>query len=180
MNSKITAITRKIESRILWLRGRKVILDSDLAELYGVAVKRLNEQVKRNAARFPGDFRFRLSPAEQQCLRSQIATSKGRGGRRYQPYAFSEHGAIMAATILNSDRAVSMSIFVVRAFVRVREAWATNHKIVAKLRDLESRVDNHDDDIEEILDTIRELMIPPPSSGRRIGFVVPGSRGSAH
>lgn len=172
--SKVTILTRRVESRILVLRGRKVILDADLAGLYGVAVKRLNEQVKRNADRFPADFVFRLKRSERQSLRSQFATSNtGRGGRRYQPYAFSEHGAIMAATVLNSERAVEMSIFVVRAFVRMREALATNQKIVARLKDLEQRVENHDADIQEIIAAIRELMSPPAPTGRRIGFETP-------
>jgi phage regulator Rha-like protein len=180
MNNKVTVLTRRVESKIVVLRGRKVILDSDLAQLYGVAVKRLNEQVKRNADRFPADFLFRLNPVERQVLRSQIATSKtGHGGRRYQPYAFSEHGAIMAASVLNSKRAVEMSIFVVRAFVRMREALATNQRIVAKLRDLELRVENHDADIEEILIAIRELMTPAPPTGRRIGFEIPAARRKA-
>jgi hypothetical protein len=140
MNRKVMVLTRRAESKILIMRGRRVILDSDLATLYGVEVKRLNEQVKRNADRFPPDFMFRVRKRD---LRSQIATSKwcsgseqkhktaGRGGRRYQPDAFTEHGAIMAATVLNSRKAVEMSIFVVRAFVHMREALATNLKIVA-------------------------------------------------
>ena len=180
MNNKVTVLTRRVESKIVVLRGRKVILDLDLAQLYGVAVKRLNEQVKRNADRFPADFLFRLNPVERQILRSQIATSRtGHGGRRYQPYAFSEHGAIMAASVLNSKRAVEMSIFVVRAFVRMREALATNLEIVAKLRDLELRVENHDADIEEILVAIRELMTPEPAAGRQIGFEIPAAKGRA-
>src|ERR1700736_328073 len=123
------AVVRPVESRILILRGHKVILDSDLAELYGVPVKRLNEQVKRNVERFPADFMFQLSAREHDHLRSQFATSKqARGGRRYPPYAFTEHGAIMAATVLNSKRAVEMSVFVVRAFVRLRELLARPSK----------------------------------------------------
>ena len=118
-----SALAIPVESRILVLRDHKVILDTDLAELYGVSVKRLNEQVKRNEERFPADFMFQLTPTEHEALRSQFATSKqGRGGRRYPPYAFTEHGAIMAATVLNSERAVEMSVFVVRAFVRLRES----------------------------------------------------------
>ena len=166
------------------MRGRKVILDSDLAELYGVAVKRLNEQVKRNADRFPSDFLFQVNARD---LRSQFATSNKRaksrgksqtstrGGRRYQPHAFTEHGAIMAATVLNSKRAVEMSIFVVRAFVRMREALATNQKIVAKLKELEQRVGSHDADIQEIVDAIREMMRPPAVPGRKIGFELPAA-----
>jgi hypothetical protein len=111
------------------LRGQKVILDTDLAELYGVSVGRFNEQVKRNQQRFPADFMFQLTAKEDQILRSQIAVSrKKHGGRRYLPYAFTEHGAIMAATVLNSKRAIEMSVFVVRAFVRMRELLARPSK----------------------------------------------------
>jgi len=182
MNNKILVMTCRVASKIFVMRGRRVILDRDLAALYGVEVKRLNEQVKRNADRFPADFVFRVRKAD---LRSQFATSKmlaghvskesaaGRGGRRYQPFAFTEHGAIMAASVLNSERAVEMSIFVVRAFVRMREALATNQKIFAKLRDLEEKVGNHDADIEEIFGAIRELMRPPEPSRRKIGFETP-------
>src|SRR2546423_5682057 len=110
------------ESRILFLRRQRVILDIDLAELYGVSVRQLNQQVKRNMERFPSDFVFQLKKTEENSLRSQIVISKkGRGGRRYAPFAFTEHGAIMAATVVNSARAVRMSVFVVRAFVRLRE-----------------------------------------------------------
>jgi len=183
MAQKLAVLTKRVESRILVLRGRKVILDSDLAELYGVQVKRLNQQVKRNSERFPSDFVFRVTRND---LRLQIATSKAkpktrgkshstRGGRRYQPYAFTEHGAIMAATVLNSKRAVQMSIFVVRAFVRVREALATSQKIVAKLKDLETRVGAHDCDIKEIIAAIREMMKPRPASTRKIGFRLPAA-----
>ena len=163
-----------IESRILVLRRNKVILDSDLAELYGVSVKRLNEQVKRNRDRFPADFMFRLSDKEYEIVRSQSATSKmGRGGRRFLPYAFTEHGAIMAATVLNSQRAVEMSLFVVRAFVRLREMLAQNRQIAAKIEQLENRLDKHDTDLQEIVEAIKELMIPPEGSRSRIGFHLP-------
>src|SRR3979411_3413218 len=143
MKKSEMAVVRPVESRILILRGHKVILDSDLAELYGVPAKRLNEQVKRNAERFPADFMFQLSAREHGFLRSQIATSKkGRGGRRYPPYAFTEHGAIMAATVLNSSRAVQMSVFVVRAFVRLREMLAANKSLAAKIDELENQIDD--------------------------------------
>ena len=119
-----------IDLRILILRRQRVILDTALAELYNVPVKRLNEQAKRNRKRFPADFMFQLTPRENKSLRSQFATSKiGRGGRRSLPYAFTEHGAIMAATVLNSEQAVEMSVFVVRAFVRLREMLAANKEL---------------------------------------------------
>jgi ORF6N domain len=175
--SKSQALTAPVESRILALRGHKVILDSDLAELYGVPVKRLNEQVKRNRERFPDDFVFQVSVEELESLRSQNATSNpGRGGRRYAPYAFTEHGAIMAATVLNSERAVEMSLFVVRAFVHLREMLATNEKLAAKIDELEQRLDIHDASIQDLLEAIRQLMLPDPATGRKIGFVLPPAK----
>ena len=145
MRKTPVAITKHVNATILLLRGQKVILDADLAELYWVKIKRLNEQVKRNSTRFPADFVFRMKAVEEEVLRSQNATSKkGRGGRRYLPYVFTEHGAIMAATVLNSKRAVQMSIFVVRAFVQMRETLAANHEIRVKLAELERQLGNHD------------------------------------
>jgi hypothetical protein len=174
MSKPPTALAIPVESRILVLRQQKVILDTDLAELYAVPVKRLNEQVKRNQERFPADFMFQVSPEEQASLRSQFATSNpGRGGRRYAPYAFTEHGAIMAATVLNSERAVEMSVFVVRAFVRLREMLATNQQLAAKIDELETRLDTHDASIQDLLEAIRELMTPEPATGRKIGFQLP-------
>src|SRR6266404_8573451 len=161
MSKSQTALALPVESRILVLRHQKVILDTDLAELYGVPVKRLNEQIKRNQERFPSDFMFQLNPEEQASLRSQSATSKtGRGGRRYAPYAFTEHGAIMAATVLNSERAVQMSVFVVRAFVRLREMMATNRRLAGKIDELENRLDTHDSTIQDLIEAIKELMTP--------------------
>jgi hypothetical protein len=166
-----------VESRILLLRRHKVILDTDLAELYGISVKRLNEQVKRNRERFPADFMLRLTAKEEQVLRSQIATSKkGSGGRRYSPYAFTEHGAIMAATVLNSERAVQTSVFVVRAFVRLREMLATNWRLAAKFNELERRLETHDTTIQEIIQAIRQLMAPEKQLRRGIGFQLPAAR----
>ena len=178
MGKQITVLAKHTESKILLIRGIRVILDTDLAELYGVQVKRLNEQVKRNARRFPDDFVMQLSAKETVNLRSQIVTSSsGHGGRRYLPNAFTEHGAIMAASVLNSERADEMSIFVVRAFVRMREALAANQQILSKLTELEHRVESHDGNIQELIEAIRELMEPPPAKNRRIGFSL--SDGSA-
>ena len=174
MAKSAATLAKSVESKIRILREHKVILDTDLAELYGVPVKRLNEQVKRNAERFPRDFLFQLSEKESSSLRSQnVISNITRGGRRYLPYAFTEHGAIMAATVLHSERAIEMSVFVVRAFVRMREALAANQKMMAKFAELEKRLENHDVEIQEIIETIRELMAPAPPSGRRIGFEVP-------
>ena len=171
MSKQIAVLGKRVESKILLIRGQRVILDSDLAELYGVEVKRLNEQVKRNSRRFPDDFVMQLTIEEAANLRSQIVTSSSsHGGRRYLPYAFTEHGAIMAASVLNSERADDMSIFVVRAFVRMREALAANQQIMAKLTELEHRVESHDGNIQELIEAIRELMEPPPATNRRIGF----------
>ena len=174
MNKNAIILANKVDSKIQILRGKKVILDSDLAELYGVPVKQLNQQIKRNSDRFPADFFFQLSPAEYRGLRSQIVTSNSsRGGRRYLPKAFTEHGAIMAATVLNSKRAIEMSVFVVRAFVRMREALVHNQQIVTKLSEIERRLESHDTDIQELVEAIRELMAPEPAKNRRIGFEVP-------
>ncbi len=154
------------------------MLDVDLASLYGVATKRLNEQVRRNAERFPEDFMFRLTEEEVEALRSQIATSnKGRGGRRYRPYVFTEHGAIMAAMVLRSPRAVDMSVQVVRAFVRLREMLASNVALAHKLDELERRLAGHDQAIHNLFEAIRRLLAPPPSKRRQIGFHVRDARG---
>ena len=166
-----------IESRIAVLRHRKVILDAALAEIYGVSVKRLNQQVNRNCERFPSDFMFRLTPREFAALRLQIATSnKTRGGRRWLPYAFTEHGAIMAATVLNSKQAVGMSVFVVRAFVRLREMISANKELADKIKELEEHLETHDDSIRKIIKVINRLMAPRPNRGRKIGFALPPVR----
>ncbi|MGH9602227.1 MAG: ORF6N domain-containing protein, partial [Terriglobales bacterium] len=172
MAQKDDAITRRpVESRIRVIRGHRVILDKDLAELYGVDVKRLNEQVKRNAERFPGDFVFQLTGKEFKGLRSQLTTPKpSRGGRRYAPFAFTEHGAIMAAAVLNTERAIEVSVFVVRAFVRFREVLATHKELAQKLTELERRIGGHDRAIQSLIRTIRQLMTTPLPRRRQIGF----------
>lgn len=161
-----------IARAIVVIRRQRVILDVDLAELYGVTTKRLNEQVKRNAERFPNDFLFRLTRAETQAMnRSQIATGAQRHrDPRFPPFAFTEHGAIMAATILNSSRAVEMSVFVVRAFVRLREILASDSALNRKLDELERKYKHHDAAINAILGAIRKLTNPPPPKRRGIGF----------
>jgi hypothetical protein len=180
MNKTAIVLTKRVGSKIVILRNQKVILDVDLAELYGVSVKRLNEQIKRNPRRFPGDFQFTLTRAEYRNLRSQFATSSSiHGGRRYLPHAFTEHGAIMAATVLNSKRAIEMSLFVVRAFVQLRETFVLNQQVVHKLSELESRLDDHDAGLQEIVAAIRELMAPLPANHRRIGFETPAESAKA-
>jgi hypothetical protein len=161
-----------IRRTILLLRGQRVILDADLAALYGVTTKRLNEQVKRNAERFPQDFMVRLSRAEAEALnRSQFATgSRKHRNPRFPPYAFTEHGAIMAATILNSQRAVEVSIYVVRAFVKLREMLTSNVEFGRRFDELEGKLKHHDEAITAILSAIRELMHPPAPKQRSIGF----------
>jgi hypothetical protein len=166
-----------IESRITILGHQKVILDTALAEIYGVSVKRLNQQVNRNRSRFPGDFMFQLTPREFAALRLQFATSKkGRGGRRSRPNAFTEHGAIMAATVLNSEQAVAMSVFVVRAFVRLRSMIATNKELADRVGELERHLTKHDGSIQEIVGLIRRMMAPPPTRRSKIGFRLPSAR----
>jgi hypothetical protein len=166
-----------IESRITILRQQKIILDTALAEIYGVPVKRLNQQVKRNRSRFPADFMFQLKPREFAALRLQFATSNTtRGGRRSLPYAFTEHGAIMAATVLNSERAVEMSVFVVRAFVRLRVMLATNKEFSDKIKDLEKHLAKHDGSINEIISLIRRIMEPPLPRRSKIGFALESQR----
>jgi len=174
-----------ITHHILLLRGQKVLLDTDLAILYDVPTKRFNEQVKRNLERFPADFMFQLSEEEWTALRSQFATLKsGRGQhRKYLPFAFTEHGAIMAATILNSPRATEVSVYVVRAFVRLREVLASNKELSKRLDDLEQTTEamalQHDSfarntraQLKQVFDAIRELMTPPePQKKRPIGFM---------
>jgi hypothetical protein len=167
-----------IAHTILLLRGRRILLDEALAKLYGVTTKRLNEQVRRNRGRFPPDFLFRLTVDEVTALRSHFATSKnapsGRGGRRHVPYAFTEHGAIMAAVVLNSPRAVEMSIYVVRAFVQLREELASNRELAKRLDQLEAQIEaklaSHDESIAAIISAIRELTNQPTPKRRAIGF----------
>lgn len=178
MNKTTIVLAKRVGSKILILRNQKVILDTDLAELYGVPVKRLNEQLKRNPQRFPRDFLFTLTRAEYKHLRSQNATSSSaHGGRRYLPHAFTEHGAIMAATVLNSKRAIEMSVFVVRAFVQMRQSLVINQHVVSKLSELEARLDSHDAEIQDLVEAIRELLTPLPANNRRIGFEVPARSG---
>lgn len=162
----------RIESRILVLRGQRVVLDRDLAALYGVSTKRLNEQVRRNQERFPKDFCFQLDLQEVANLRSQFATSsKTHGGHRYAPFAFTEHGALMAANVINSQEAITMSVHVIRAFVRLHQLMVNHKALSAQLAALESRVGAHDGQIAAIVETIRRLTTPDaPAHGRKMGF----------
>lgn len=155
-----------VQDRIVTIRGEKVILDSDLAALYGVETGVLNRAVKRNRDRFPSDFLIRLTREEFEVLRCQTGISKGKGGRRYVPHAFTEHGAIMAATVLNSPQAVQMSVFVVRAFVAMRAALSDTAALARKLaaleREVKARLDGHDTAIVDVLRRFMEILDPPP------------------
>lgn len=165
--------TSRIAERIVHLRDQKVILDADLAELYGVQTKRLNEQVKRNADRFPGDFMFRLIGTEVETLnRSQIATGSSKHrDTRFPPFAFTEHGAIMAASVLNTPHAVEASLYVVRAFVQLREMLSAHKDLARKLQELERKYATHDQAISDIIGTIRQMMAAPAPKKAPIGFV---------
>lgn len=171
-----------LQDRIFTIRGEKVILDRDLAEIYGVETRRLNEQVRRNSGRFPSDFSFVLTKQEVANLKSQIATSSLHGGRRKLPSVFTEHGALMAANVLNSPRAVEMSVFVVRVFTRMRSALSDTselaHKLATLEREVKSRLDSHDAAIVDVMQRILDLIDPPerteppPPPQRKIGFSV--------
>ena len=176
----------RIEHQILVIRGQKVMVDADLAELYGVETKRFNEAIKRNVARFPVDFMFQLTSDESASLRSQIATLKtGRGQhRKYMPYVFTEHGAIMAAMVLGSPHAVEVSVYVVRAFVRLREAAVLHKDLAERLSSLEEKTEalamSHDtfsrntrNQLRQVFDALRELTIPPEPTKRPTGFITP-------
>src|SRR5215813_5713364 len=183
----------QIALRIRHLRGKKVLLDFDLAALYGVATKALNQAVKRNRERFPDDFMFQLTTEEVLALRSQTVTSrlqasghqeivksrshdvtslKKHGGARYRPYAFTEQGIAMLSSVLNSKRAVKVNIAIMRAFVKLRWVLETNRELARKFSELERRVDKHDEEIAAILEAIRQLMVPPEKPRRQIGFHV--------
>jgi len=164
------AVPENIQLKILKIRGQRVLLDSDLVQLYGVTIKRLNEQVKRNPKRFPADFMFQLTSIEYNTLRSHFATLKRGQHRKYIPYAFTEHGAIMAAAVLNSPQAIAMSIFVVRAFVRLREILYSQKELAKKIAELENKVGDHDSSINAIILAIKQLMQAPPRPSKRIGF----------
>jgi len=163
-----------IESKILLIRGHKVMLDADLAELYGVTTGRLNEAVKRNIDRFPEDFMYQLTEEEFDILRSQFATSSSNwGGRRYPPYAFTEQGVAMLSSVLKSKQAVQVNILIMRAFVRLREMIASHKELARKLEELEKKYDTQ---FRAVFDAIRQLMAPPEKPQRPIGFQAPPKR----
>ena len=175
MKSKAVVAAKDVASVILILRGHRVLLDEDLARLYGVETRVLVQAVKRNPKRFPKDFMLQLNAAEWSALRSQIVISKTRrGGRRYAPYAFTEQGVAMLSSVLGSERAIAVNIEIMRAFVRMRQMLASNQELAKRLDQLEARIEKklaaHDEAIAAILSAIRELMGTPPPKRRPIGF----------
>jgi ORF6N domain len=171
MSKEIIPIER-IARAILLLRGEKVMLDSDLAVLYGVATGQLNRAVKRNRSRFPSDFMFELTAEEFANLKCQTGISSWGGRRRARPHAFTEHGIAMLSSVLNSERAVKVNIAIMRAFVKLRQMLDTNRELAQKFSELERRVDKHDHEIAAILEAIRQLTAPPEEPRREIGFHV--------
>ena len=161
---------KQIEQTILVIRGHRVMLDSDLADLYGVTTKRLNEQVKRNKNRFPADFMFQLTSQEKAEVVAHCDHLKTLKFSPVRPCAFTEHGAVMVASVLNSQRAIEVSIYVVRAFVTLREMLGAHRELAQKLSELERQVESHDSHIRSLFEAIRQLMEPPMPKSRRIGF----------
>jgi hypothetical protein len=160
-----------IEQKIFIIRGQKVMLSFDLAVLYGVETKVLNQSVKRNIERFPRDFMFQLTSAEYKILKSQIVTSSWGGARRANPYAFTEQGVSMLSSVLKSKRAIAVNILIMRAFVKLREILTTHKELAQKLAQLEGKIASHDHAIQNLFAAIRQLMATPESSSRRqIGF----------
>src|SRR5437762_254421 len=171
MSKEIIPVERIAQS-IRWIRSQKVLLDSDLAALYGVQTKNLNKAVKRNAERFPADFMFQLTPEELRTLRFQFGTSKARGGLRYRPYAFTEQGVAMLSSVVKSDRAIKVNVAIMRTFVKLRQMLDTNRELAQKFSELQRRVGRHDQEINTILEATRQLMALPENLRREIGFHV--------
>jgi hypothetical protein len=174
--AQLVPSTAQIERAILLIRGHKVMLDRDLATLYDVPTKVLNQAVRRNAKRFPEDFMFHLTKVEFENWRSQIVTSNpsAKKGFRRRPYAFTEQGVAMLSSVLNSERAIEVNIAIMRAFVRLREILASHKDLARKLEDLERKLGDHDEKFQVVFEAIRQLMAPPPEPKRgRIGFRMP-------
>ncbi len=171
-----------ILNKIYFIRGQKVMLDEDLAKLYGVETRRLNEQVKRNAGRFPHDFMFQLSSDEYNCLMSQFAISNDqktktrRGGRRKLPYVFTEHGVLMLSSVLNNERAINVNIRIMRLYIKLREILITNKDILLKLEQLEKQTGNNTNDIAMIFKVLKQLVTPIKTTRESIGFKLPAKR----
>jgi hypothetical protein len=174
--SKQLVPLESIERRILLIRGQKVLFDADLAELYRVSTKRLNEAVKRNADRFPPDFMFQLTEKEAASLRSQFATSNGSGGRRYLPYAFTEHGVAMLSSVLKSQRAVQMNILIIRAFVMLREMLISHKDLARNVEELERQQKEHGRQLAAVYSVVKQLIAEPRKPRKSIGFTYPKQR----
>jgi len=171
MSKEIIPIERVAQS-IRWIRGQKVLLDSDLADLYYVTTGNLNKAVKRKSDRFPSDFMFELKPEELTNLKFQFGLSRWGGQRRSRPHVFTEQGIAMLSSVLNSERAIKVNIAIMRTFVKLRQTLDTNRELAQKFSQLEQRVGKHDEEIAGILEAIRRLMAPPEKPGREIGFHV--------
>jgi hypothetical protein len=169
---KSLEVTSSVDGLIRTIRNHRVILDSDLAALYGVPTKVFNQAIKRNTDRFPDFFRFQLTKEEFDALRSHFVTSnEGRGGRRYLPFVFTEHGALMAANVLSSPRAIKMSVALIEAFIRLRQEFASTQVLARRLAEIERTVVQHDTALKELFRAIKPLLLPPPEPPRkRIGF----------
>jgi hypothetical protein len=170
MNKEVILSDKEIENKIYLVRGQKVMLDNDLAELYEVDTKRLNEQVKRNIDRFPKDFMFQLNEKEVDILRSQFATSSSWGGRRTLPYVFTEHGVLMLSSVLNSPRAVQVNIRIMRIYVKIRELISLNKDILFKLEKIEKNISRHDEEIQLVFKYLKQLLNNPDPPRKKIGY----------
>ncbi len=171
MSRRISISEKFIQDKIYLIRGRRVMLDSDLAKLYGVSTSRLNEAIKRNQLRFPEDFMYQLTLEEVRTLTSQFAISnEGRGGRRHRPYVFTEQGIAMLSGVLNSKKAVEVNIAIMRTFVKMRQMIFAHRELSKKLEELEQRIESHDEEIQSIFEAMRQLMEGPEKPKRRIGF----------
>lgn len=169
MNTKIIPVESVI-SKIIIIKDQKVILDSELAKLYSVTTKRLNQQVKRNIKRFPQDFMFQLTEKEYEDLRSQFATSNKKGGRRYSPFVFTEQGVAMLSSVLSSEKAIEVNILIIRAFIKLREILSTHNEVKKKLEEMENKYNAHEEKIIQIIHLINHLLEPPEKPKRKIGF----------
>lgn len=171
MNTNLIPVESVID-KIIIIRRQKVILDSELAKLYGVTTKRLNQQVKRNINRFPKDFMLQLTNKEYDDLRSQFATSNKKGGRRYPPFVFTEQGVAMLSSVLNSEKAIEVNILIIRAFVKLRDILSTHNEVKRKLEEIEKKYNKHEEKIIQIVKLINHLLTPPEKPKRKIGFTI--------
>ncbi len=172
MTTEILIPTETVISKIFFIRNQKVILDTDLAKLYGVETKVLNQSIRRNLRRFPDDFMFQLTKEENTSLRSQFVTLKKGQHSKYLPYVFTEHGVAMLSSVLNSERAIEINILIMRAFVKLREIISTHKKVEEKLKEIDEKLEEHDEHIVKIIEIINRLLMPPEKPIKKIGFEV--------